>query len=135
VPILACAEEYAKLLGAKRVVIKDAVDPAVYARYGYDMVRLPQSGGVPSCEGAIAMAIKNGTESLVKTDDFFASAVSAAMARIEEVGPTTTLIETLVKQGWRDWDDSGANIVVSDSSEIDALCFDEDEQVLVPHAA
>ena len=81
------------------------------------------------------MAIKNGTESLVKTDDFFASAVSAAMARIEEVGPTTTLVETLVQQGWRDWDDSSANIVVSNSSEADIPCLDDNEEMLVPHAA
>ena len=46
VPILACAEEYAKLIGAARVVVKDAVDPAIYARYGYGMVRLPQNGGM-----------------------------------------------------------------------------------------
>jgi hypothetical protein len=46
IPILACAEEYAKLIGAARVVVKDAVDPAIYARYGYDMVRLPQNGGM-----------------------------------------------------------------------------------------
>jgi hypothetical protein len=26
-PILACAEEYAKLLGCERVLVKDAVDP------------------------------------------------------------------------------------------------------------
>jgi hypothetical protein len=45
-PILACAEEYAKLIGAARVVVKDAVDPAVYARYGYEMVRLPHGAGV-----------------------------------------------------------------------------------------
>ncbi|WP_349370709.1 hypothetical protein [Salinarimonas sp.] len=35
VPILACAEEYAKLLGSCRVVIKDPVDPEKYERYGY----------------------------------------------------------------------------------------------------
>jgi hypothetical protein len=77
----------------------------------------------------MSMAIKNGTETLVKTDDVFASAVSAAMARIKEVGPTTTLVETIVHQGWRDWDDSDANIVVSDSSETDAPCLDDDEVV------
>jgi hypothetical protein len=81
------------------------------------------------------MAIKNGTEILVKTDDIFASAVSAAMARIKEVGPTTTLVETVAQQGWRDWDDSDANIVVSDSLENDTPCFDDDEDGFVSKAA
>lgn len=35
IPILACAEEYANLLGCQRVLIKDPVDPKVYERYGY----------------------------------------------------------------------------------------------------
>jgi hypothetical protein len=34
-PILACAEEYAKLLGCRRVLIKDAVDETAFAKYGY----------------------------------------------------------------------------------------------------
>lgn len=34
-PVLACAQEYAKLLGCKRILIKDPVDPSLYARYGY----------------------------------------------------------------------------------------------------
>ena len=34
--VLACAEEYAKLLGSERVLIKDPVDPTKYARYGYE---------------------------------------------------------------------------------------------------
>lgn len=34
-PILTCAEEYAKLLGAERVLIKDPVDSNKYERYGY----------------------------------------------------------------------------------------------------
>ena len=34
-PILTCAEEYAKLLGAQRVLIKDPVDSRKYGRYGY----------------------------------------------------------------------------------------------------
>jgi hypothetical protein len=45
-PILACAEEYGKLIGATSVVIKDAVDPTVYERYGYQSVRLSRGGGV-----------------------------------------------------------------------------------------
>lgn len=40
-PILGCAEEYAKLLGSKRVLIKDAVDPGKYERYGYSRYRHP----------------------------------------------------------------------------------------------
>ena len=39
-PILACAEEYAKLLGCERVLIKDAVDPDKYERYGYSDYKL-----------------------------------------------------------------------------------------------
>ncbi|UWU89774.1 hypothetical protein [Bradyrhizobium sp. CB1015] len=39
-PILACAEEYAKLLGSERVLIKDAVEPAKYERYGYKPYKL-----------------------------------------------------------------------------------------------
>lgn len=34
-PILTCAEEYARLLGSEKVLIKDPVDPAKYERYGY----------------------------------------------------------------------------------------------------
>lgn len=34
-PILACAEEYAKLLGCHRVLVKNPVDPSKYQRYGY----------------------------------------------------------------------------------------------------
>ncbi len=34
-PILTCVEEYAKLLGSERVLIKDPVDPKKYERYGY----------------------------------------------------------------------------------------------------
>jgi hypothetical protein len=78
------------------------------------------------------MASANGSETLVKIDDVYASAVSAAMARIKQVGPTTSLVETLAQQGWN-WDDSDANIVVSDSSETDAPCLHDDEEVY--HAA
>ena len=39
-PILACAEEYAKLLGCRRVLIKSPVDPLKYGRYGYEPYRL-----------------------------------------------------------------------------------------------
>lgn len=45
-PVLACAEEYAKLLGSTSVVIKDAVDPAKYARYGYTPRRIKYVGDV-----------------------------------------------------------------------------------------
>jgi len=42
-PILACAEEYAKLLGCQRVLIKDAVDPNKYERYGYTEYQLAKT--------------------------------------------------------------------------------------------
>jgi hypothetical protein len=34
-PILTCAEEYARLLGCERVLIKDPVDSEKFERYGY----------------------------------------------------------------------------------------------------
>lgn len=34
-PILACAQEYGKLLGCKRVLVKDAIDPSPFEKYGY----------------------------------------------------------------------------------------------------
>lgn len=40
-PILACAEEYAKLLGSEMVLIKDPVDPVKYERYGYRVFTHP----------------------------------------------------------------------------------------------
>lgn len=40
-PILTCAEEYAKLLGCERVLIKDPVDSRKYERYGYIKYRHP----------------------------------------------------------------------------------------------
>jgi hypothetical protein len=40
-PILTCAEEYAKLLGCQRVLIKDPVDITKYERYGYAEYRHP----------------------------------------------------------------------------------------------
>lgn len=40
-PILTCAEEYAKLLGCERVLIKDPVDSGKYERYGYAKYRHP----------------------------------------------------------------------------------------------
>lgn len=43
-PVLACAEEYAKLLGSQRVLVKDAVDASVYRRYGYTPFHLPKAG-------------------------------------------------------------------------------------------
>lgn len=41
-PILTCAEEYARLIGSERVLIKDPVDPGKYERYGYTRYRHPQ---------------------------------------------------------------------------------------------
>lgn len=40
-PILTCAEEYARLLGAERVLIKDPVDIGKYERYGYEPYKHP----------------------------------------------------------------------------------------------
>lgn len=39
--VLACAEEYAKLLGSHRVLIKDPLVPEKYERYGYSVYRHP----------------------------------------------------------------------------------------------
>lgn len=39
--VLACAEEYAKLLDCKRVLIKDPLVPELYERYGYRGYRHP----------------------------------------------------------------------------------------------
>lgn len=39
--VLACAEEYAKLLGSERVLIKDPLAPEKYERYGYTQYRHP----------------------------------------------------------------------------------------------
>ncbi|WP_394423248.1 hypothetical protein [Sulfitobacter sp. 1A12157] len=41
-PILTCAEEYGKLLGCERVLIKDPVDSGKYERYGYARYHHPQ---------------------------------------------------------------------------------------------
>lgn len=49
-PILACAEEYARLLRCKRVLIKNPVDPAKYARYGYTPYRLPKVKAAYLCK-------------------------------------------------------------------------------------
>jgi hypothetical protein len=43
VRLLACAEEYAKLLGCERVLIKDAIDPSKYERYGYRPHKMPKA--------------------------------------------------------------------------------------------
>ncbi len=39
--VLSCAEEYAKLLGSERVLIKDPLAPHKYERYGYTAYRHP----------------------------------------------------------------------------------------------
>lgn len=41
-PILTCAEEYGKLLGCERVLLKDPVDSKKYERYGYKPYHHPQ---------------------------------------------------------------------------------------------
>lgn len=38
---LACAEEYAKLLGCRRVLIKEPLVPQLYQKYGYSAYRHP----------------------------------------------------------------------------------------------
>tara|TARA_R110002074_G_scaffold106686_2_gene230600 strand:+ start:425 stop:1000 length:576 start_codon:yes stop_codon:yes gene_type:complete len=50
-PVLACAEEYAKLLGCQRVLIKDPrVDEGTFEKYGYAPYRLSQGGNYLSKE-------------------------------------------------------------------------------------
>jgi len=44
-PLLSCAEEYAKLLGCARVLIKDPADPSIYGRYRYEPFTLKKCGG------------------------------------------------------------------------------------------
>ncbi|RVK59165.1 hypothetical protein CN126_14480 [Sinorhizobium meliloti] len=44
-PVLACAQEYAKLLGCQRVLVKDPVDAAVFAKYGYEPYSGSPKGG------------------------------------------------------------------------------------------
>ena len=39
-PILSCFENYARLLGVHRVLIKSPVDPSKYERYGYSRVSM-----------------------------------------------------------------------------------------------
>lgn len=39
--VLSCAEEYAKLLGSERVLVKDPLVPQLYERYGYKPYRHP----------------------------------------------------------------------------------------------
>lgn len=45
-PVLACLEEYGKLLGARHVVIREPIDPEKYGRYGYARQRLKAVGKV-----------------------------------------------------------------------------------------
>jgi hypothetical protein len=57
-PILACAEEYARLLGCVRVLLKDPVDPKIYHRYGYEVYHPPRRvQGAYLCKG-----LDNGNE-------------------------------------------------------------------------
>ena len=49
-PILACAQEYAKLLGCQRVLIKNPVDPAKYGRYGYTPFSLRRVSATYLCK-------------------------------------------------------------------------------------
>ena len=45
-PILSCAEEYAKLIGAERVLIKDPINEHEFGRYGYHRDQRPKGAGV-----------------------------------------------------------------------------------------
>jgi hypothetical protein len=54
-PVLACAEEYAKLLGCERVLVKDAVDPRHFEKYGY-----APSGEAPKGGAYLAKELKHG---------------------------------------------------------------------------
>lgn len=41
-PVLGCAEEYAKRMGCSQVRIKNPIDPSVYLRYGYSEFKPPE---------------------------------------------------------------------------------------------
>jgi len=43
-PVLACAEEYGKLLGCERVLVKDPVDLSVFEKYDYAPYKGPVVG-------------------------------------------------------------------------------------------
>jgi hypothetical protein len=43
--ILGCAEEYARLIGCTKLVIKKPLDPAVYAKYGFEHSGEPDQDG------------------------------------------------------------------------------------------
>lgn len=43
IPTLVCFEEYAKLLGCRRVLIKNPVDPSKYTRFGYKSFTISKS--------------------------------------------------------------------------------------------
>lgn len=54
-PILSCAEEYAKLLGCERVLIKDALNPNEFEKYGYTKTdKAPKKGNY------VAKELENG---------------------------------------------------------------------------
>jgi hypothetical protein len=80
------------------------------------------------------MASKNGADFIVKTDDLVQSAIAAAMARAKQVPPSASLVETLVQDGWKDWDDSQSNIVVSDVHGWDIACCLDDDEITRPRA-
>lgn len=56
-PILSCFEHYAHLLGAKRALIKNPVDPTKYERYGYKMTKIQ---GARSNVVFLEKELKNG---------------------------------------------------------------------------
>lgn len=53
-PILSCAEEYAKLLGCERVLIKNPIDPDEFAKFGYT-----QSHKAPKGAAYVVKELKN----------------------------------------------------------------------------
>jgi len=53
-PILSCAEEYAKLLGCERVLVKNPIDASEFKKYGYG-----PSDRVPKRATYVAKELKN----------------------------------------------------------------------------
>jgi hypothetical protein len=49
-PILGCAEEYGKLIGVERIMIRDPVDALEFERYGYSPIKRPGVSGSYLCK-------------------------------------------------------------------------------------
>jgi hypothetical protein len=99
-PTLACAEEYAKLLGCERVLIKDPVDPAVFGRYGYTHFDGPIGGPARVywlCK-EISMADVNGGALAVNLTNLMQAGIHDALARVESVQVSgRTLVDSIRK--------------------------------------